>query len=268
MRAKSPERKASAQPAGPPGQRRSPPADDPYLYGLHAVAEAWANPERRCVALAATPAGLEGLQRTLAGRPLPPRRPAPRLVERGALERLLPAGAVHQGLALEVAPLPETSVADLGRAAAVRERTLTLVLDQVTDPHNVGAVLRSAAAFGALALVVTDRHAPRVTGALAKSASGAVEHVPIVRVGNLARALGDLKAFGIWCVGLDEEAAAPLADLAPHPHTALVLGAEGEGLRRLTAETCDALARLPTRGALASLNVSNAAAIALYELAR
>ncbi len=239
------------------------------LYGVHAVAAAWANPERRCRALLATEAGLEALGPALAAaRAAGLERPAARLVDRTELDRRLPAGAVHQGLALDAAPLPETGIEDLCRAAETSPALLLLVLDQVTDPHNVGAVLRSASAFGAAAVIVTERHAPEATGTLAKSASGALENVPLVRVGNLARALDQLKQAGIWCIGLDEAGAQPLAALDLTGRTALVLGAEGAGLRRLTAERCDAVARLPTQGPVGSLNVSAAAAVALYEVAR
>jgi 23S rRNA (guanosine2251-2'-O)-methyltransferase len=188
--------------------------------------------------------------------------------DRAALDALLPPGAVHQGLALEVGPLPAPDIADLspppGGASAV-----VVVLDQVSDPHNVGAILRTAAAFGALAVVTQDRHAPSETGALAKAASGALERVPLIRVPNLARALDALRDRGFWSVGLDAGAPVTVAGAGLSGALALVLGAEGSGLRRLTREHCDHLARLPMMpDGVESLNVSNACAVALYELRR
>lgn len=186
-------------------------------------------------------------------------------MERNRLDALLPPDAIHQGAALMVDPLPSPPMERLLESTTGP----VLVLDQVTDPRNVGAILRSAAAFGAAALVVQERHAPQETGALARAASGALEVVPILREVNLARALEQLKKCGLWVVGL--EAAGPVT-LAQSGLTgrrvALVLGAEGEGLRRLTRETCDELVRLPIHAAMESLNVSAAAAVALYELAR
>ncbi|NNG02947.1 MAG: 23S rRNA (guanosine(2251)-2'-O)-methyltransferase RlmB [Inquilinus sp.] len=252
---------------GGPSQSRGP---DHRLFGLHAVREAWLNPERVCHRLWATDAGLRSMtaafETAKTGRL---RRPAPETVPRDRLDRLAGAGAVHQGVVLEADPLPPTDLEDVGRSAALRDQAIVVMLDQVTDPHNIGAILRSAAAFGALAIVVTARHTPDVTGTLAKSASGAVEHVPMVRVRNLAQALGRLKEHGFRAVGLAEEAEATLAEaVGPGGKTVIVLGAEGAGLRHLTRDTCDALARLPTGGSIASLNVSNAAAVALYELRR
>jgi 23S rRNA (guanosine2251-2'-O)-methyltransferase len=183
--------------------------------------------------------------------------------DRALLDSLLP-GTVHQGIALDAAPLPETHLNDL----LAKQPRLLVVLDQVTDPHNVGAILRSAAAFGAEGVILTERHAPGMTGTLAKTASGALEHVPLVPVVNLARALEQLREAGFWCIGLAEEGEKSLGAHDLSGATALVLGAEGDGLRRLTRERCDALAKLPTQGAIGSLNVSNAAAIALYEAKR
>lgn len=233
-----------------------------WLYGLHAVRAALRNPARRCRRLLLT----RDAQPTL-GQDLPTGLPV-EVVERGRIDQILP-GAVHQGVALQVDPLPEP---DLGEACfrAAGARNTVLVLDRVTDPQNVGAIFRSAAAFGARAVVTTDRHAPEITGTVAKAASGGVEAIPLVRVVNLARALQELADLGYWRIGLDANADRNLAGAAQgFKDVALVLGAEGEGLRRLTAENCDLLARLPIQTAVVdSLNVSNAAAVALYELAR
>jgi 23S rRNA (guanosine2251-2'-O)-methyltransferase len=193
---------------------------------------------------------------------------AVQVMSREQITKLLPPGAVHQGVALLAKTLKpwqlEDVIAHLGNA----ERAIVVALDQVTDPHNIGAVLRSAAAFGAAAVVLPDRNAPEISGTLAKSASGAVEHVPLVRVVNLNRALDQLKKAGFWSVGLAGEAEATLASHKLTGRVCLVLGSEGDGLRRLTRESCDLMARLPTQGPVASLNVSNAAAIALYEMVR
>ncbi|MBP2294779.1 23S rRNA (guanosine(2251)-2'-O)-methyltransferase RlmB [Azospirillum rugosum] len=239
------------------------------LYGLHPVSAALLNPERRVHRLMATESGRTALEPVLAqakarGLALPGLMPA----DRTDLDRMLPPGAVHQGVALDVAPLPEVGIEDICAEADSDHSALVVVLDQVTDPHNVGAILRSASAFGAKAVVVTERHAPETTGVLAKSASGALEAVPLVRVTNLARALADLQQAGFWTVGLAESGDKTLAQCNLTGRTALVLGAEGSGLRRLTMERCDLIARLPTQGPVGSLNVSNAAAVALYEVAR
>ncbi|HYD30794.1 MAG TPA: 23S rRNA (guanosine(2251)-2'-O)-methyltransferase RlmB [Azospirillaceae bacterium] len=253
---------------GAAGRRSSP--DDhrpPLLWGLHPVAAAWINPNRRCRRLLVTDSGLSSLSDTLErGQSLGLPRPEPTVMDRHEIDRLVPPGAVHQGVVLDSAPLPEIDLEDLLADSA--STAPIVVLDQVTDPHNVGAILRSASAFGARAVVVTERHAPESTGVLAKSASGALEAVPLVRVTNLTRALGQLQNGGYWCVGLAESGERTLAEMNLGGRTALVLGAEGAGLRRLTIERCDDIARLPTQGPVGSLNVSNAAAVALYELAR
>ena len=237
-----------------------------WLYGEHAVHAALANPRRQVHKLIASRAAAEGLERHLA-LPLSERRPAleVRVVEaRDALSSLLPEGAVHQGLAALVSPLAQPALADL--ASAAPGRSLIVLLDQVTDPQNVGAILRSASAFGALAVVAPERHSADETGALAKAASGALEAIPYVRVVNLARSLDHLKDQGYWCLGLDSASDQTLDRIVPVERVALVLGAEGSGLRRLTRDHCDVLTRLPTRGPVAQLNVSNAAAVALYAL--
>ena len=244
------------------------------LYGTHAVAAALANPSRRCHRLIATQEGAAQLVDRIDARVLPLAArallDAPQIASRQDLAALLPDGAVHQGIVLETAPLPAVDLASACRGAALAEngaRTV-VVLDQVTDPQNVGAILRSAAAFAVGAVVVQDRHSPQGAGALAKAASGALETVPLARVVNIARALIVLKDLGYWCIGLDQDAAEPLAAVPVKAPLALVLGAEGQGMRRLTRERCDLTASIPMPGAMASLNVSNAAAIALYEVAR
>ena len=230
-----------------------------WLYGLHAVAAALANPARRLRHLMLT----EEAQQTLARRQPPPWPLTPEQVERGRLDHLLGRDIAHQGVALLADPLAPPSL----QHALERPGPL-LVLDQVTDPRNVGAILRSAAAFGAAALITQDRNAPEETGALAKAASGALETVPLLRAVNIARTLIALKAAGLWTVGLDTGGAALSGPALGDRRVALVLGAEGEGLRRLTRETCDEIAGLRMPGNMESLNVSAAASVALYELMR
>lgn len=241
-----------------------------WLYGRHAVAAALANPVRRwrrLAVLAGQEAEAAALIAAAGARRLGDGDPVA-VLDRAGFAALLPANAVHQGWALDAEPLPQPDLDTVLDRAAGAARAVIVLLDQVTDPHNVGAILRSAASFGAAAVVVAAHGAPPPTAALAKAASGALEMVPLVRVVNLARALDRLKEEGFWCCGLDEAGADDFAALDLGPRVGLVLGAEGGGLRRLVRERCDRLARLPTLPALPSLNVSNAAAIALYELAR
>jgi 23S rRNA (guanosine2251-2'-O)-methyltransferase len=229
------------------------------VWGWHPVLAALANPARgpakRLVATA------ERARRLDTERPHAPR---PEILDSAALARLLPAGAAHQGLALSIAPPEPLSLTEL---AAPAEGVLVM-LDQVTDPQNVGAVFRSAAAFGARGVIVQDRHAPPFGGALAKAAAGAIDALPHARVVNLARALDELTDLGWRPLGLASDAPDSLEAVLDGRPTVLVLGSEGEGLRRLVAEHCDALARIPMPGGFASLNVSTAAAIALYEASR
>jgi 23S rRNA (guanosine2251-2'-O)-methyltransferase len=230
---------------------------------LHAVLAALINPRRRVHRLCAT---AEVLSRHGAEISAAEGVPAAEAMSRHDIDRLLPPGAVHQGLAAWVDPLPAVALADV--CAAAGAQAAVVVLDQVTDPQNIGAVLRSAAALGAVAVVVPEHGAAPVSGAVAKAASGALEVVPLVRVTNLRRALDHLKAATFWCAGLDAEAETTLAEANLGGRVAIVLGAEGTGLRRLTRETCDLMVRVPISGPVESLNVSNTAAIALYELAR
>jgi 23S rRNA (guanosine2251-2'-O)-methyltransferase len=237
-----------------------------WLYGTHAVESALANARRHVKRIVASAAARETLGDRLE-RAAAARRLGIEEKVREDIDRLLPVGAVHQGLAIQVEPLPDLDVDDVA-VVEPGQSAVVMVLDQVTDPHNVGAVLRSAAAFGARAVIMTDRNAPGESGALAKAASGALDLVPLVRTTNLSRALERLAALGYWRIGLDGEAPKTLAETDTSGPIAFVLGAEGAGLRRLTAEKCDFLARLPIDPRIESLNVSNAAAIALYERAR
>ncbi|MBN9585795.1 MAG: 23S rRNA (guanosine(2251)-2'-O)-methyltransferase RlmB [Afipia sp. 62-7] len=223
------------------------------LYGWHTVTLALANPKRRFRKLFLT----ENAARRLAEEKIDTRI-SPEIVRPGDIDRRLGPDAVHQGLLAETDALPSPHLDTLPKNGIV------LVLDQITDPHNVGAILRSAAAFDVKAIVTTARHSPEATGVLAKSASGALELVPIVSVQNLARALTEMNEIGFMTVGLDSEGTENLSAVPLQAPLALVLGAEGKGLRQLTRETCSVVARMDMPGEIKSLNVSNAAALALY----
>jgi len=234
---------------------RSPPRGDGpvVLYGWHTVKAALENPQRCFHRLLATENAARRLTEDNVKLPV-----APTPVRPEDIAAIAGAQAVHQGLYAEADPLPSPELEDVATGGIV------LVLDQVTDPHNVGAILRSAAAFAVRAVVTTERHSPEATGVLAKAASGALEHVPIATVVNLARALEELRELNMFLVGLDSTGEADLAAMSLSAPLALVIGAEGKGLRRLTRVHCDAIARLVLPGRITSLNVSNAAAIALY----
>jgi 23S rRNA (guanosine2251-2'-O)-methyltransferase len=229
-------------------------ANRPRFWGKHAVAAALDNPKRTVLRAWATREAADLMQF--------PREVALTLSEAPDLGRLVPHDAPHQGVVIEVEPLEEAWLDEL--IGGTSDQAVLLVLDQVTDPHNVGAILRSAAAFGAVGIVTQDRHSPPESGVVAKAASGALERVPWVRVVNLARALEEIGDAGFWRIGLTGDADTLLKEALGSSRTALVLGAEGPGLRPNTREHCDALARLPISDAVESLNVSNAAAIALY----
>lgn len=237
-----------------------------WLYGLHAVSAALMNPHRSCQELLATKNGLSRLRETLESL-TPERQPKTRMVSAGDIKRCLGPGVVHQGLALRAKQLPGANI-NTTCPPEKNSQNLVVVLDQVTDPHNVGAILRSCAAFGARALVVTQAHAPAESGALGKAASGALETLPYIIVTNLARSLDNLADLGYWRVGLASQAEKTLPHSDTTNNIALVLGAEGKGLRRLTKAKCDQLIKLPTHNRHPNLNVSNAAAIAMYEIAR
>ena len=243
------------KPGGRPARRdREAGSDGPViLYGWHTVSAALANPEREIQKLFLT----ENAARRLSDENIDTRVP-PEIVRPSVIDARLGPDAVHQGLLAETGPLPSLDIDDLAMEGIV------LVLDQITDPHNVGAIMRSAAAFAVKAVVTTSRHSPEATGVLAKSASGALEMVPMVTVQNLARALNQLNDRGFMTVGLDSQGSADLAAIELQQPLALVLGAEGKGLRQLTRETCSAVTRLDMPGEIKSLNVSNAAVLALY----
>lgn len=237
----------------PPRPRHDPDDGPVYLYGLHTVRAALDNPRRKKRRLLATPNALMRLTETgaVSGIPIVEANPP-------ELARLLGSEAVHQGVALEVDAVDRFGLAD------IHAPRLVVVLDQITDPHNVGAILRTSCAFGADAVVTTHRYAPRETGVMAKAASGALDLVPLVEVRNLADALGALKSRGLTVIGFDSEAPAPLRPRPGGKPLAVVLGAEGKGLRQRTRELCDEMVRLDMPGPIKSLNVSNAAAIALF----
>src|SRR6267154_3255867 len=243
------------KPAGRPSwrEREASPDGPAILYGWHTVAAALANPQRHIRKLLLT----ENAARRLADDHIDT-RVTPEIVRPSLIDQRLGPDAVHQGLLAEADPLPSPDIDTLAQEGIV------LVLDQITDPHNVGAIMRSAAAFAVKAIVTTAWHSPEATGVLAQSASGALELVPLVTVQNLARALTTLNERGFMTVGLDSEGGDNLAAIALRQPLALVLGAEGKGLRQLTRETCSHVARLDMPGEIKSLNVSNAAVLALY----
>ena len=229
------------------------------LYGVHAVEAALRNEQRSIQRLLMTENAENRLAEAVAARRVAPERVSPR-----DLDRLLGEDTVHQGVMLETEPLPEPDIAELLARPGAGP---LIVLDQVTDPHNVGAILRSAAVFGAAGLVMTRRHSPPLDGTLAKSASGALELVPVALVQNLARSIAELKEHGCVTLGLEGAATALIEDEPLTERIAFVLGAEGKGLRELTRQSCEKLVRIATAGPIGSLNVSNAAAVALHHAA-
>lgn len=258
-------RRSRPNPADRSGEPAKRNAGDLWIYGHHAVAAVLANPIRKILRLVATSDSAAKLK----DDPLVPREALAHIksVARTEIDALVGAGSVHQGIAVLTRPMEHDLLRVLDGVSA-DPNACVVVLDQVTDPHNVGAVLRSAAAFRASAVVAPDRHAPEETGTMAKAASGALDKIHYIKAVNLVRALEQLKTSGFWIVGLTADAPTKLSGVALKGRIALVLGAEGKGLRRLVRETCDHIASLPMGGDMESLNVSNAAAVALYEKAR
>ena len=231
--------------------------ENDVIYGAHPVEEALKNPKRKFVKLTTTLNGAERLKEFIQ-----PLGIMPEIVNPKVLDRKVEPDAVHQGMILEAKPLRQPQLHEIEQSGVV------VMLDQVTDPHNVGAILRTCAAFNVRALVTTARHSAEASGVLFKAASGAYEHVPFVKVTNLARAMEELREAGFRMVGLDSEAEIALDEVNKALPLVLVLGAEGKGLRELTRKNCDVVAKLDFSGAIRSLNVSNAAAVALYALTR
>lgn len=237
------------------------------LFGFHAVREAWLNPGRCIHALYITEQAWSTFDPVLKeAQAKGLRRPSPVITDKGAFDHVLPPGTVHQGIGVNCQPLDEVGVHDLIIRASAKPKSILVILDQVTDPHNVGAILRSASAFGADGVILQRKHAPELTGILAKTASGAVDHIPVAYETNLSRAIEELKENEYFAVGLDERGERTITQCPDYARCVLVLGAEGPGLRPLVRDHCDILLRLPTSGAIQSLNVSNAAAVALYAL--
>ena len=241
-----------------------------FLYGKHTVLSALANPQRQIHRLLLT----FELHESLLGEVEQALSDGGHgnieilNLDRQKIESLLPTGAVHQGIALEAEALKEHHLEDIINQTSGDARATIIILDQATDTHNIGAILRSAAAFGGAAVIIQDRNSPVLNGTMAKAASGGLEHIALVRTTNLVRAMDKLKAAEYWCVGLDGQATKTLAEAKLSGRVVLVLGAEGVGLRRLIRENCDLLVRVPVSSAIESLNLSNAAAIALYEKTR
>lgn len=242
------------------------------LFGQHAVEAAWTNPKRHIHTLYITEKALPNMDKALQkAHDMGLKRPSPEIVDKSMLDNNLPQGSVHQGIGLSCQDLEGSDIQEMiiqGDAMLEQGagRHVLVMLDQVTDPHNVGAIIRSTCAFGAHGIVMQKKHAPELKGVLAKTACGGVEHVPVAYETNLTRSIEALQEAGYFALGLDERGEQDIGALPPYDKCVIVLGAEGDGLRRLVREQCDILTRLPTDGPIASLNVSNAAVVALYAI--
>lgn len=239
------------------------------LFGVHAVTQAWLNPNRSIAKFWVTEKALESFKPVMdEAKSKGIERPKPEVIERKVFEQRtkLASGSVHQGLCIRSDALPETFMDELLAQHESKDKACFVILDQVTDPHNVGAIMRSASAFGAAAIIMQTRHAPDLSGVLAKTACGAVDHLPCCYTTNLNRAILDFKERGYTVYGLDERGDKILGKFTPAPKSVIVLGAEGKGMRQLVRENCSEIVRLETQEPIASLNVSNAAAVALFAL--
>lgn len=229
------------------------------IYGRHAVLSALANPDRQIAKILCTRENLDEVAKIVDKNKVS-------IVDRRDIDKLLPRDAVHQGFVVYAAALPDYSIEQICDMSQDFEKCTVLVLDQVSDPQNIGAIIRSCVAFGALALVIQDKNSPEETGAMVKASAGTIEHLPIARVTNLSRALESLKRAGFWTVGMDGSAQSEVSQMSKNGKTAIVMGSEGKGMRRLVEENCDLVVKLPISSKVESLNVSTAAAIVLYEL--
>ncbi|MBI1301391.1 MAG: 23S rRNA (guanosine(2251)-2'-O)-methyltransferase RlmB [Alphaproteobacteria bacterium] len=248
-------------------KQKSIPLQKPSLYGFHAVKEAFLNTERHVSALYLTENAVSGFESVLKeARSNGLERPNPHVMDKQTLEKILPKDAVHQGIALACSALPEMDAFELMIKKRDQARVAFVILDQVTDPHNVGAIMRSASAFGLDGVIMQTKHAPMLDGVLAKTACGAIEHIDVGYAVNLSRAIEDFQAEGYFVIGLDEHASESVGKLSDFQKLVLVLGSEGDGMRRLIREKCDSILCLPTTGKIASLNVSNAAAVSFYAI--
>ncbi|MFA7277092.1 MAG: 23S rRNA (guanosine(2251)-2'-O)-methyltransferase RlmB [Pseudobdellovibrionaceae bacterium] len=237
------------------------------LFGFHAVESALLNPERTIHKIYTTDASADETYRLVdEANKKGFDHPEPIYLEGQTFDRALPKGTVHQGIGIDCDPLPDVFLPDIINKTAAKEKSIIVLLDQVTDPHNLGAVIRSACAFGADAIIVQSRHAPELSGIVAKTASGAMEHLPVIYETNLARAIESLQEHGFFALAMDERGEKTIGQAPKYQKTLIVLGAEGPGLRPLVRDKCDILVKLPTSGTLSSLNVSNAAAVALYAI--
>ena len=234
------------------------------LYGRHPVTAAILNPHRQIQTLFATKETAEELQNLCRQTKRP--RELVKIIDKKELERLLSPEAVHQGFAAKVHPLPAYSLEEICDMAQSKTNCHVLILDQVTDPQNIGAIIRSCVAFDTLALIVQDKNSPTESGAMAKASAGMIEHLPVCRATNLSRAIAQLKDAGFWTIGMDGYAKTTISELKKGGKNAIIMGSEGKGMRRLVEESCDITVRLPISEKVESLNVSTAAAIVLYEM--
>lgn len=238
--------------------------DRPNIWGTHSVIEAWKNPDRKIKKLFLTEKTKKSFEDLLALR----KEVTPAILSKEELSSLLPKGSVHQGVAITASPLPETFIQDIIIKANDKQHSVILMLDQVTDPHNVGAIMRSACAFNADGIVMQRKHSPSLLGTLAKTATGAVDIIPVAFEINLSKALRVLSEAGYMVIGLDEHAEQTIGTVNISDKSVIVLGSEDRGIRPKVLDHCDVVAKLPTSGTIKSLNVSNAAAIALYEASK